>query len=209
MILSESDPAGDPDPMTIALADVSRAHFYAQATRDVYIQLPKEDERAGESDVCGKLLRTMYGTLDAAEKWGEHYAQILVSAGFARGRASPCHFSHPTWGVHLLVHGDDFVIVARREGRAQTLKLLQDNFEIKHTCAGPCQGMDREIKILGRIITCHPDGWTMEADPSLIEAAVDKLGLQEGKGVAVPGSRPEGPTGGLDMRARRMAPMEF
>ena len=127
-------------PQKILILDVSRAHFYARASRDVYIQLPKEDARSGERDVCGKLLRTMYGTLDALEKWGEHYSQILLSHGFVRGRASPCHFTHPTWGVHLLVHGDDFVIVARREGRARTLKLLEDNFEIKHTCAGLCQG---------------------------------------------------------------------
>ena len=98
------------------LVDISRAHFYAKATRDVYIKLPEEDERANQMGTCGKLLRTMYGTLDAAQKWSEHYARILVEQGFIQGQASPCHFRHPDWGVNLLVHGDDFVVIARSEG---------------------------------------------------------------------------------------------
>ena len=62
------------DPYKILLIDVSRAHFYADAVRDAYIQLPEEDHRSSEEGICGKLEKTMYGTLDAAERWGEHYA---------------------------------------------------------------------------------------------------------------------------------------
>ena len=72
-ILSQEDPANSQSPLTLTLADVSRAHFYAEATREVYIQLPPEDPKAGHRDTCGRLLRTMYGTLDAADKWGELY----------------------------------------------------------------------------------------------------------------------------------------
>ena len=78
--------------LNLQLIDVSRAHFYAQAVRDVFIQLPDEDPDAANGDLVGKLDRTMYGTLDAAERWAEHYSQILVQAGFRRGTASPCHF---------------------------------------------------------------------------------------------------------------------
>ena len=99
--------------------------------------------------MCGRLLRTMYGTLDAAEKWGEHYAAILVKAGFARGRASPCHFHHAEWDVSLMVHGDDFIIASRSAGRHKVLKLLSDNFELKHDTAGPGPNMAKEIRILG------------------------------------------------------------
>ena len=110
--------------MCVTLADVSRAHFYAQAVRQVFIQLPPEDPKAQDPNMCGQLLRTMYGTLDAAERWAEHYAQILVQAGFERGRASPCHFVHSAWQVKVMVHGDDFIIIARDHGRQETLKAL-------------------------------------------------------------------------------------
>ena len=35
--------------------DVRRAYFYAKATRDVYIELPKEDSHSARGDMVGKL----------------------------------------------------------------------------------------------------------------------------------------------------------
>ena len=87
---------------------MSRAHFYADAVRDVYVRLPDDDPKAKQPVVCGKLRKTMYGALDAAQRWGEHYAQVLEAGGFSRGVASPCHFFHEGLQTHILVHGDDF-----------------------------------------------------------------------------------------------------
>ena len=133
-----SQPVDDAnDPYCLTLADVSRAHFYAKAEREVYIKLPAEDPRSGEKDLCGRLLRTMYGTLDAAERWGEHYSAILTSNGFKRGEASPCQFFHKAWGVRLMVHGDDFIMVAKKAGRDRTIKLLQSHFKWSTGLLGP------------------------------------------------------------------------
>ena len=112
------DPALSENLLRMSNYDVSRAHFYAEAVRDVYIKLPAEDPRSGEPGLCGKLGKTMYGTLDAAEQWAAHYTAVLVKAGFTQGLASPCHFRHEALGIRLLVHGNDFVVVARR--RANT-----------------------------------------------------------------------------------------
>ena len=38
-------------PFLISIADVSRAHFYADAVRDVYVRLPDEDPKA-KQPVC-------------------------------------------------------------------------------------------------------------------------------------------------------------
>ena len=73
--LSSEDPSTKKDPLKAMLVDVSRAHFYAPAVRDVFIELPREDPRYGDGVTCGRLLKTMYGTLDAAEQWGLHYAR--------------------------------------------------------------------------------------------------------------------------------------
>ena len=88
------------------------------------------------------------------------------------------------------------------------MKLLEDNFEIKHTVAGPGPDMDREIKVLGRIISYHDWGWSMEADPSLVEASVEKLGLRDGKGVSAPGAKPDSLDGATDMKSRRLDPID-
>ena len=47
----------------LALFDVRRAHFYAPATRSVYVKLPGGD---AEEVACGKLIKSTYGTRGAA-----------------------------------------------------------------------------------------------------------------------------------------------
>ena len=96
------------DPLLISIADVSRAHFYADAVSDVYVRLPDEDPKAKQPGVCGKVRKTMYGSLVAAQRCEEHHAQVLETGGFSRGVASPCHFSHKDLQTNILVHGDDF-----------------------------------------------------------------------------------------------------
>ena len=51
--------------MKLDFIDVRRAYFHAKARREVYVALPAEDREEGK---CGKLLKAMYGTRDAAEK---------------------------------------------------------------------------------------------------------------------------------------------
>ena len=96
------------DPFLIFTADVSRAHFNADAVREVYVRLPDEDPKAKEPGVCGKLCKTTYGSLDASQRWTEPYAQVLVVGGFSLGVASPCHLFHKELQTYILVHGDDF-----------------------------------------------------------------------------------------------------
>ena len=151
------------------LVDVSRAHFYADAVRDVFIQLPDEDPRSQEPGVCGKLL---YCTLDAAERWGEHYADTLLKGAFIRGSASPCHFYHAELDIWCLVHGDDFVIVARQEGRDHAEAVLRAAYEVKVDIAGPGTGDPKAIKILGRIVTYTDKGILYEADPGHMESVI-------------------------------------
>ena len=171
--------------LSLQLIDVSRAHFYAQAVRDVFIQLPPEDPQAANGDLVGKLDRTMYGTLDAAERWAEHYSKILVQAGFRRGTASPCHFYHSSRDLWVLVHGDDFFSVGETDDQEYLRQLMQDSFEIKcnrASASGPC----RELRILGRIVSYTPDGLQLEADPQHLEVCADALGLVGAKGVSSP-----------------------
>ena len=184
--LASEDPRGQEDPFKAVHVDVSRAHFYADAVRDVYIEVPREDPRSQEPGVCGKLQKTMYGTLDAAEQWGEHYSCTLVDADFAKGKASPCHFLYERLGLWVLVHGDDFFGVARRAGREFLVKTLKAKYEIKVKEAGPQDSDAKEMKVLGRILSFRPDGVTLEADPCQAEQAVEDLGLRAAKGVDQP-----------------------
>ena len=177
-------------PRRILLLDVSRAHWYPDATREVYVRLPPEDPRAGEPDVCGRLERSMYGALDAAQRWADHYTKILIEAGFLKGSASPCHFYHPLRDVALLVHGDDFVAEADDEDLKWTEELLKKHYKCKSITIGPGAADEREGRILGRIIRYESWGIQYEPDPVHAEMVIRELGLEDARPVATPLSDP-------------------
>ena len=108
--------------------------------------------------------------------------------------------------MHMMVHGDDFVIIAKQAGRQKTLQLLSDNFELKHSTAGLVDGMPKELRVLGRIAVVHDWGWTLEADPCLIESAVVKMGMEDAKGAVTPGHKLEVAGSGAEVKARRQDP---
>jgi len=76
--------------------DVRRAYFHAKARRLVYIRLPEEDNQEG---MCGRLVKAMYGTKDAAQNWEVEYVELMESIGFRRGQSTPCIFWHKEKGL--------------------------------------------------------------------------------------------------------------
>ena len=128
----------------------------------------------------------MYGTLDAAERWREHCALTLTNAGFTRGTACPCHFYHAEKDIWVLVHGDDFAVVAKQSGREYAEATLRAQYEVKVDIAGPEPQNPTEIKILGRIVTYTDQGFMNEPDPGNMEKVIHELMLSDGKGAATP-----------------------
>ena len=131
----------------------------------------------------------MYGSLDAAQLWGEHHAQVLETAGFSRSVASPCLFFHKDLETYILVHGDDFFIVSRQEGRKHALSLLRGAYELsKVVTLGPESSQSQAASFLGRTLTSRQWGIEYEPDQQHVSRALKALGLTNAKGVATPGS---------------------
>ena len=57
--------------------DVKKAYSYSLATRKVFVALPLEDKLLGEEQMCGMLLKSLYGTRDAAFNWTAAYTTVL------------------------------------------------------------------------------------------------------------------------------------
>jgi hypothetical protein len=89
------------------IADI-RAYFHAKIRRLVYIRLPEEDNQEG---MCGRLVKAMYGTRDAAQNWEMEYVEFMESIGFRRGQSTPCIFWHKENGLRAVIHGDDFTLL--------------------------------------------------------------------------------------------------
>ena len=123
---ASEDPTKLDDPFKIMLIDVSRAHFYGESRRKVYTTLPEGYEEPGK---CALLLRTMYGTEDAANIWLSTWNAHVEGCGYAIGSSNPSLFyGHDTRG---LCHGDDFVLVAGRADLLQFEQSLAARFDTK------------------------------------------------------------------------------
>ena len=107
-------------PLVLKLVDISRAHFYGRAERDVFVELPEGDKTPG---YVGKLLKSVYGTRDAAAIWERSYSELLINGGFVKSAAFPTCFYHATLDVRILVHGDDFVVLGDSESQREVEKL--------------------------------------------------------------------------------------
>ena len=165
---------------------VRRPYFYAKVQRDVYTELPEEDDKRGPG-MLGTLRLCLYGTRDAAKGWQETLSAHLVDAGFVRGRGHSCVFYRPIKGIKTLVHGDDYVSAGTEESLAWLEKELEKAYEIKTQKLGDSPGYKLEGKVLNQILRRTPTVWEIEADPRRAELIIEQLGLENEKGVVTPG----------------------
>ena len=83
-LMAIDDESNIPD-LCIDVWDVSKAHFYGEACREIFVALPAE---LGAGDEAGLLLKTMCGTEDASHIWGETWPAHLEEAGIGVGEAN-------------------------------------------------------------------------------------------------------------------------
>ena len=157
--------------------DVRRAYFHAKARRLVYVALPEED---GEENMCGRLEKALYGTRDAAHNWEHSYVDFLGAVGIKSGRATPCIFYHGGRDIRVVVHGDDFIVLAAAVNLDRFRRQIAKRFEVKFRGRlGPEQKDDTAIRILTRVISWTSDGLEYEADQWHAEINLQQLGLSK------------------------------
>jgi hypothetical protein len=145
---------GIDEKMKMDFIDIRRAFFHADAIRDVYVELPEEDNEEG---MCGKLLKSMYGTRDAVQNWEEAYSTFMTNVGFRRGKASPCMFYHKDRNLRVVLHGDGFTIVGLEKDLNWFQERIKERFEVK-VRGRIGKGEDlKAIRILNRIVSWFPD----------------------------------------------------
>ena len=162
----------------LGFLDVKRAHFYSDATRELYVELPAEAKKPGE-DVVGRLLKSLYGTRDAPLNWELQIRKVMVALGFKQGKSNPCIYFHAGRDLRTVVHGDDFTTA----GTFDDIKWLHGELSKKWKCIergilGPpgTPNTIQDIRVLNRIITWKEDGIWWEPDARHAELVVALLG---------------------------------
>ena len=109
--IDRSEPQGN---VFILHIDVSRA-FHAKAQKPVLKRLPVEDRMGTDAGKVGLMNKSMYGTRDAASKWGRDWQEHVRNWCFQLGLSSKNLFHHKENRVSGLTHGDDFVFTGKFE----------------------------------------------------------------------------------------------
>ena len=148
----------------ITMNDVRRAYYYAEATRDVYIELPKEDPHSARGDMVGKLKFCLYGTREAALNLQETLGRHLIDIGFVRGVGFSSVFVREEKDIWTLVHGDDYCSTGSSTSLSCLDGVLSNRYEIKTQRVGIGEGCTRERQILNRYDRATNEGFEMEAD---------------------------------------------
>ena len=176
----------------IMINDISRAFFHAPATREVYVDLPREDVGVGEDGMCARLNFSLYGTRDAAQNWQLHVRNVMKGLGFSVGRSNPCIFYNRALGLRTFIHGDDFVTAGSAEG-LKWLKLeLLKVFEMTVTAIGGDDGDSKSARMLDSLVEwVEGKGITYDADPRHAQLLIREiLGEKNNdKPVVTPGVR--------------------
>ena len=94
---------------------VKCAFLYGQMRRHVYIELPTQDERHGDKNLVGKLVKAMYGTRDAPQIWGHLVQETMASLEMQRSMIQPSVYCQASKKLFVVAHVDNFLCVGLRK----------------------------------------------------------------------------------------------
>ena len=92
------------------LLDFKRAFFHGDCEREMYIEIPEDDERRDGGRCVGKLNKAMYGTRDAPAVWQRLVRRIMTKLGFRASKTMACVYAHARKHLKVVAHADDFLV---------------------------------------------------------------------------------------------------
>ena len=136
---------------------------------------------------CAKLRMSMCDTKAAAPNWKLEVRDKLLRNVFCRDASNPDIYVHATRKLRVFIHGDAFV-TSGRKSQIKWFRALSDSlYEVKHTMIGPREGVDKQARILHRIVEYREGiGLSFEADPKHCEAIIQERGGSSLKPLASP-----------------------
>lgn len=96
--------------MTIMLLGVKCAFLYSAMRRIVYIELPLQDPRSGDSRMMGKLKKAMHGTRNAPRIWSDMVREQMRGIGSESSVVRPSLYWQKQNGITAFVHVDDVLM---------------------------------------------------------------------------------------------------
>ncbi|CAK0852608.1 unnamed protein product [Prorocentrum cordatum] len=179
---------GESEEIIYKFCDISRAHFYGDVHREVYVELPEEETHDDPETMVGRLLKTMHGTVDASHLWQDDYIGLTSSHGFKKGVSNPALQYHAERHIQAEVHGDDFGVIMRKsqEGWFDDV-LSRYDFMVKGIMSSRAL-QEQSVVYLNWVLIWNPfeRPACLEADTRRVKKVIRDLGSENAKEVTTP-----------------------
>ena len=166
--------------------DIKTAFLYGIAVRNLFIELPESDKHFGNPNKVGRLLRSLYGTRDAPQRWRVECDQTLVKLGFLESGVVPGLYAHQEKDIVLCVHVDDFLVAGEEADLRWLQAALEEHYQLKASILGPERHLSQEVSFLKRTIVWADRGIIVRGNTGHAEELIKTMGMQNCKTVSTP-----------------------
>jgi hypothetical protein len=170
--------------------DFGSAFVQAKLKRPVWIHIPRGFQSTKGPNTCLRLIKSLYGLVDAPKMWADHIRATFVELGFTPSKFDPCLLLRKDMMIVLYV--DDAGISAKTQAEIEHLvdQLRAKGFDLT------LEGSFSEY--LGIKFENKPDGSIHLTQSGLIDKIIEASGMKDSKPNRLPttmqalGSDPDG-----------------
>ena len=110
--------------------DFKNAYVQAPLKKTVYMRHP--DGFPGPPGTCLKLIKSLYGLVEASKLWADLLKSFLLTLGFIVCRSDACVYFHPGFIMFLIIYSDDVLChTSNEKARKIITKKIAERFKIK------------------------------------------------------------------------------
>ena len=122
------------EDLEVQQADVDTAFLYGTMDEDVYINQPTGFIEQGKADWVCHLLKSLYGTKQAARQWYQKVNGTMTKNGFTECKTDTCVYTRingQEFSIVALYVDDVFIASRTMDGVKAILKMLKEDYSIK------------------------------------------------------------------------------
>ena len=173
--------------LSIFTCDVSTAFLHADLPEgeETYVQAPEPYCKPG---YLWKLVKALYGLRAAPKAWQLHFAKIATEK-LELARSKYDANVYYGYGVYLLVHVDDLLILGPLDKARRVIRLLGEHLLLKET--GNLNDEGTTIQFLGRTLRRAGDSVLFVVEENYYNRMFDEANVNPNRSATVPGTKPK------------------
>ncbi|MEM9079013.1 MAG: reverse transcriptase domain-containing protein, partial [Bacteroidota bacterium] len=176
------------DKLDAQVVDIDNAFLNGDLEHEIYMKIPdgyKEclEEFLDDGD-CLKLLKSIYGLVQAARQYWRKVTEKLKAAGF-KTTADPCllYKEGPNGICMIVIYIDDMLLVGHKKGIEEAISILKMHFQVKDPT-----GLEDYLGVEIKLCKGRKNAWL--GQPTILKSLEKQFGklVEHLKGTVTPGT---------------------